>query len=283
MRYQPVSGMIGPEHDAFAELLAGYLDEELTPEDRARVVLHLSDCLACRRALAAQTVIRTRLMRETGSAATAGLTAQILARVAQQQARDQVTQNTREPSTRRRQLATTWAGWLVAAALAGLWIWTGTTGKGGSSSGMMTMGPAKQVIVDSEPGAMSSAVISQFRTVDQSDLPGSLDLDQLMNEVPFHVPALRSPHMRLIASWETELYGEPVAAIAYRCHDRLVIQYVVSEKQFFRHPQVRRAIAEQGLYVASTGTVSTIAWPDLDSGSFLVGEFSASELAAMRL
>lgn len=283
MRDQEVSGTIGPEHDAFAELLAGYLDDELTPEDRARVAAHLSDCLTCRRALAAQTVIRTRLMRETGSPATAGLAAQVLARIAQQQSQDQVTRNGNELSSRRRQRATTWAGWLVAAALAGLWIWTGTTGKRGVSSGMMTMGSDKLVIVDSEPGPISSAVIRQFRQVDQSDLPSSLDLDDLKKEVPFHVPALRSPHMRLIASWETELYGEPVAAIAYRCHDRLVVQYVVSEKQFFRHPQVRRAIAEQGVYAVSTGTVSTIAWPDLDSGSFLVGEFSATELAAMRL
>jgi hypothetical protein len=61
------------------------------------------------------------------------------------------------------------------------------------------------------------------------------------------------------------------------------VQYVISEKQFFRHPQVRSAIAQQGVYAVSFGTVSTVAWPDLDSGSFLVGQFSPSELAAMRL
>ncbi|NLE49719.1 MAG: hypothetical protein GX614_15085, partial [Sandaracinaceae bacterium] len=32
--------------------LSGYHDGELTPEDRARVEVHLTDCAACRRASA---------------------------------------------------------------------------------------------------------------------------------------------------------------------------------------------------------------------------------------
>ncbi|MEO8201754.1 MAG: hypothetical protein ABI679_14590, partial [Gemmatimonadota bacterium] len=123
----------------------------------------------------------------------------------------------------------------------------------------------------------------QFHQMNQSDLPTSADVVGLKESLPFGVPALHSPHMRLISTWTTEVGGEPAAALAYRCHDRLVIQYVISEKQFFRHPQVRRAIAQQGLYAVSNGSITTIAWPGVDSGSFLVGEFSAAELAAMRL
>ena len=77
--------------------------------------------------------------------------------------------------------------------------------------------------------------------------------------------------------------GEPAAALAYRCHDRLVVQYVIPEHVFFRPPRVREAIAASGVYAAGEGDVHTVAWPGTDNGSFLVGEFPASVLAAMRL
>jgi hypothetical protein len=89
--------------------------------------------------------------------------------------------------------------------------------------------------------------------------------------------------MRLIGSWAMEFEGERAAVLAYRCHNRLVVQYVVSERAFFRQPRLRQAIASSGLYAAGFGKVNTIAWPDIDSGSFLVGEFTPAELAAMRL
>ena len=102
-------------------------------------------------------------------------------------------------------------------------------------------------------------------------------------EVPFSIPALRSAHMRLIGTWTTQINGEPAAALAYRCHDRLVVQYVIPEHVFFRPPRVRQAIADAGVYAAGEGDVHTVAWPGTDNGSFLVGEFPASVLAAMRL
>ena len=60
------------------------------------------------------------------------------------------------------------------------------------------------------------------------------------------------------------------------------MQYVVSEKQFFRQPQVRNAIASQGVYATAAGSLTTIACPGTDNGSYLVGEFTASDLVAMR-
>jgi hypothetical protein len=62
-----------------------------------------------------------------------------------------------------------------------------------------------------------------------------------------------------------------------------VVQYVVAEPVFFRPPRVRQAIATAGLYAAGEGKVHAVAWPGTDSGSFLVGEFTPAELAAMRL
>ena len=89
--------------------------------------------------------------------------------------------------------------------------------------------------------------------------------------------------MRLIGAWTTTIDGVPAAVLAYRCHDRLVVQYVVPEHVFFRPPRVREAIATSGLYAAGEGKIHAVGWPGRDNGSFLVGEFTAAELAAMRI
>ena len=286
MTERDVAGSIGPEHQAIVERLAGYVDDELGPEDRASIEAHLGACTMCRRELQHQTIIRARLMRETSSPQSSMVAALIMDRINRHESDARAGQEPRRsPGANYRRRVLPWSGWLVAAAVAGLWLWTGGSrgsAQAGSGGMNMAMGSGKLVVTDSEPGSLSSAVLTHFELVDQSDLPHQADLSELKKAIPFHVPALRSPHMRLIAAWSTELGGEPAAAIAYRCHDRLVVQYVVSEKVFFRQPQVRRAIAQQGIYAVTEGTVSTIAWPDTDSGSFLVGEFSASELADMR-
>jgi len=279
-----IAGTIGPDHDAFSELLAGLVDGELGMEEMARMEEHLALCPACRRELESQVSVRTRLMQEGASQASPGLAGRVMEHIARQAALEERVRSSPAPASPRRQTIFAWTGWLLAAGLGGIWL--GTHGLGRSadpSSGDVPMGAANPVTVDSHPGVMSTAVLHQFHRVDQSELPRGVDLAQLKREVPFHVTTLRATHMRFIAAWTTEIQGEPAAAIAYRCHDRLVVQYVISERHFFRNPQVREAIADQGLYAVSEGAVSTIAWADLDSASFLVGEFSPSELAAMRL
>ena len=43
------------------------------------------------------------------------------------------------------------------------------------------------------------------------------------------------------------------------------------------------SIAAAGLYAAGEGKIHAVGWPGRDNGSFLVGEFTAPELAAMRM
>ncbi len=45
----------------YAAMLTGYIDEELTPEDRARLEKHLTGCEACRGELAALTGLKEEL------------------------------------------------------------------------------------------------------------------------------------------------------------------------------------------------------------------------------
>jgi hypothetical protein len=86
----------------------------------------------------------------------------------------------------------------------------------------------------------------------------------------------------VVGAWTTTIDGVPAAALAYRCHDRLVIQYVVPEHVFCRPPRVRQAHRGVGSLPRRGRKIHAVGWPGRDNGSFLVGEFTAPELAAMR-
>jgi anti-sigma factor RsiW len=274
-------------HRTTVGLIGAYLDEEVSPDVRREVESHLQQCDECRRELRIQLALKARLAAEEP----ADLPAAMLERLrSHMQALSSTGPERGAPGVRHQSGSATasrlrgivsWSGWLVAASLAALWIWGPHRSP---SQGMgMSMGPLTPVAVDSVPEPIATAALQDFRRVAASALPQGPHLAAVQAEVPFSVPALHSAHMRLIGSWTTEINGEPAAVLAYRCHDRLVVQYVVAEPVFFRPPRVRRAIASSGLYAAGDGKIHAVAWPGTDSGSFLVGEFTAAELAAMRL
>ncbi|MEO8635567.1 MAG: anti-sigma factor [Gemmatimonadales bacterium] len=267
------------EPDAFAGLLGAYLDGELPEARREAVARHLRTCQSCRRALRAQTAIRDRLAVEMAPRATSAL-------------RDRVRTGLVPPTTTgtptvvplvrsRVQPIVAWAGWGVAAALA-LVLLSRTRAAPAAAGMSMSMGTGVPLVLDSVPVSVIDSALANFQRVAASDLPGAEALSKVVGRVPFGIPALAAPHMRLIGAWTTGLEGELVAVLAYRCHDRLVVQYVVSEQQFFRVARIRDAIARAGLYAAGRDGLHAVAWPGPDSGSLLIGAFSAADLAAMR-
>ncbi len=271
-------------HRTTVGLLGAYLDEEVTPNLRQDVESHLQQCDECRRELRIQLALKARLAAEKPAdppvAVLERLRSHVQALSTASPERGAPGFHHRSGSPRLHAIAS-WGGWLVAASLAALWIWGPHRSP---SQGMgMSMGPLTPVAVDSVPEPIATAALQDFRRITASALPPGPHLAAVQAEVPFSIPALHSAHMRLIGSWTTEINGEPAAVLAYRCHDRLVVQYVVAEPVFFRPPRVRRAIASSGLYAAGDGKIHAVAWPGTDSGSFLVGEFTAAELAAMRL
>ena len=133
---------------------------------------------------------------------------------------------------------------------------------------------------------MVRAALADYRQVAHEELPLvylPADLTGLVAEFPFPLKLLDSPRVRLIGAWRTDIRGEPAAAIAYRSGDRIVVQYVVSESLFFRHANVRAAVARGGQYIVSDGSQSVVAWPQARSGSLLIGNLPPEELAALVL
>jgi anti-sigma factor RsiW len=279
--------MTGSSHEALVDLLAAYADEELAEDSRREVESHLTGCELCRRELRTQVALRTRLVAEQPSEPRPTVPPRLLAHLRAVTGIPAAGARAGPAGWfgRLRALPAplallTWGGWLVAASL----VLVISQRPRPSPQGMsMAMGNVKVPPADAVPEPLAGAAMQDFQRLNGSILPVGTELPAVQADVPFSVPYLRSAHMRLIGSWAMEFEGERAAVLAYRCHNRLVVQYVVSERAFFRQPRLRQAIASSGLYAAGFGKVNTIAWPDIDSGSFLVGEFTPAELAAMRL
>lgn len=274
-------------HERIGVLLGAYADDELAGDLRREVEAHLSACAQCVQELRVQVALKHRLHAEE----TSGEPAAALARLQHHVAAlgSDAEEERRRTGAKQRRVGwfpsrpiLAWTGWLAAASLAALWVAQpqGPTARGTPG---MSMGPLVPVVVDSVPEPIADAALRDFRRVTQAPLPQGPELAAVQAKVPFTVPALTAPHMRLIGAWTATIDGVPSAVLAYRCHDRLVVQYVVPEHVFFRPPRVRQAIAASGLYAASDGKIHAVGWPGTDNGSFLVGEFTAAELAAMRL
>jgi anti-sigma factor RsiW len=273
------------QHEQMALLLGAYADDELAADVRRGLDAHLGHCAQCVQELRVQRALKSRLSAEEVTAEPSGVVARLQDRVARlgQDGQDQHRRAGLKGPVGWSVLAhpiVAWGGWLIAASLAALWVAAprpATQGMG------MSMGPLVPVAVDSVPEPIADAALRDFRQVVRTALPQGPELAAVKSQVPFSVPALKAAHMRLIGAWTTTIDNVPAAVLAYRCHDRLVVQYVVPEHVFFSPPRVRQAIAAFGLYAAGEGKIHAVGWPGTDNGSFLVGEFTAAELAAMRM
>jgi anti-sigma factor RsiW len=278
---------IDPEsrHEHLMALLGAYVDDELPAEVRRQVDSHVAECAQCTQELRLQVALKNRLHAEevlTEPSATLTRLKEHVARLGRDASAQAFQSGLRSPG---RSLLwypiVAWGGWLIAAALAAVWV---AGPRRPASQGMgMSMGPLAPVAVDSVPEPVADAALHDFRRVSQAALPQGPELAAVQSQVPFSIPALKASHMRLIGAWTATIDNVPTAVLAYRCHDRLVVQYIVPEHVFFRPPRVRQAIAASGLYAAAEGKIHAVGWPGTDNGSFLVGEFTAAELAAMRM
>jgi anti-sigma factor RsiW len=273
------------QHEQLASLLGAYADDELATDVRRAVDAHLTQCAQCAQELRVQLALKTRLRAEEVTAEQSAVVGRLQDRIArlghdgQDERRRAGPRRPGWPKLARSIIA--WSGWLIAASLATLWL--GGPRRPAAQGMGMSMGPLVPVVVDSVPEPIADAALRDFRQVARASLPQGPELAAVESQVPFSVPALKAAHMRLIGAWTTTIDNVPAAVLAYRCHDRLVVQYVVPEHVFFRPPRVRQAIAASGLYAAGEGKIHAVGWPGTDNGSFLVGEFTAAELAAMRM
>lgn len=259
-------------HQVLATLLGAYADGELPAETSSQIDAHLLGCARCRREVDIHAAVRTRLSIESTVSASPALRERIRAQIA----RTPMPAAVAPPAPWWR---STGARIAVASALVtGIAVFALVRVQNSRAASR----PMSTVEVSAVP--LLGQVLDDYRRVFSGDLPGrARDLDAVRASVPFPVEPLQAPDLRLVAAWSTNLEGEPAAVLAYRRHDRLVFQYLISEPTFFRHSGLRIPIAGGSLVSASSGAQAMVAWAAPESGAILVGDVSPGELSALRV
>jgi anti-sigma factor RsiW len=265
------------QHELLIDLLASYVDEELPPETASQLDAHLVGCARCRREVQLQLAVRDTLAATPVAPARPALRDRILAATSTlPPAPSAAVAEPAIDAAPRRRLARRLSTWLLVSVVAlgagwGIWRTSATPTVQSSVTTLAT--PAADV-------PLLAAAAADFRRLGSADLPGpARDLDAVRAAIGVPVEPLTSASMRLIGAWTTTLAGEPVAVLAYRWDDRLVVQYIVPDQLFFRHPAIRAAAAAHHRLGAADGSVGLVAWPVAAAGSVLVGEGSPERLS----
>jgi anti-sigma factor RsiW len=262
-------------HQVLATLLGAYADGELPPETASQIDAHLLGCARCRREVELHSVMHVRLSREPIVPATAAFRDRIvdeLARARTAALADEIPAHAWWESSRVRAVAA--IATLVIAMVLGV----------ARVRAVSAPAHAKAAMIDATTVPLFVAVLEDYRRVMSSDLPGrARDLDAVRAAVPFPVQPLHDVATSLLAAWSTDLRGEPAAVLAYRWHDRLVLEYLVAEPVFFRHPGVRAPIAAGEMITARNGVQGMLSWAAPQSGAILVGDVAPDELLALRV
>jgi len=253
-------------HEVLRELLGAYADRELPPETMAQIDAHLVGCAECRSGLEVHDAVRSRLAAERPAAPSPALRARIAAAIDAVPAPVLVSAPAPRTVGHRTVVWLAVAGWVAAIALAiALVVQTPASPRRVAGTRAIAA-PVQQV-------ALLGGIVDDYARVSHGDLPGrARDLSAVRAAVSFPIEPLRGPDLRLLGAWTTDVRGEPAAVLAYRLRDHLVVQYLVAEDAFFRHPAVRAAVADRHLLTAADGARALVAWPGTSTGTVLVGD-----------
>jgi len=253
-------------HEVLRELLGAYADRELPPETMAQIEAHLVGCAECRSGLEVHDAVRSRLAAERPAAPSPALRARIAAAIDAVPAPVLVSAPAPRTVGHRTVVWLAIAGWVAAVALAiALVVQTPASPRRVAGTRAIAA-PVQQV-------ALLGGIVDDYARVSHGDLPGrARDLSAVRAAVSFPIEPLRGPDLRLLGAWTTDVRGEPAAVLAYRLRDHLVVQYLVAEDAFFRHPAVRAAVADRHLLTAADGARALVAWPGTSTGTVLVGD-----------
>lgn len=273
-------------HEVLIDLLGAYVDGELPAETASQLEAHLVGCARCRREVQLQHSLRAHLGDAPVAAASPALRARVLAALGTARATtiappgvgrpfaDPVAAPLPAPERGARAVRMAVGACAIAlVAFAGLGLWPSAERAPAAVAVQAVGAPAASV-------PLLAAAVADYRRVAASDLPGpARDLAAVRAATGLPVEPLANPAFRLIGAWTTSLEGEAVAVLAYRWDDRTIVQYIVPDQLFFRHPALRSAAAAHHAVTGAADAVGIVAWPVAAAGAVLVGEGSPERLA----
>jgi anti-sigma factor RsiW len=243
------------QHSPWLDLVAPYLDGELSAASHAEMDAHVAACTICQRELAQQRAVSQRLRQLASEAAPIESLAQRLPYASTR----------KEAHSRHRAWA--WTGWGLAAAQAIVL----------AVVFLLPTWQARHV-------PMVEEAVADYQRVVAGELPfETTNIDALSRSLSLSVDVLKSPQAQLLGACKTVLRDKPAAALAYRVDNHVVIQYVVSGPLFFAQSSVREAVSRQGHFASQDDGKSVIGWPGTNAGFLLVGELPTEKLVSLSL
>lgn len=269
-------------HELFTTLLGAYADGELPAETMAQVDAHLLGCARCRREVAMQQAIAQSLHTRFGGTAVPAMPEALHARVMALT----TTMPAPAPAAADPTTASPARRWITVVGVAALLTivavaWGVPRVRATREAEGVTTGP--QPVAVSSNATVLDRIADDFRRIATRELPGrARDLDAVRSAVHFPVQPLVREDAQLVAAWTVDLDGELVAVMAYRWHDRLLLQYRCSDAVLFRSAEVRAAFAEGRAAVGQRGAEGMVAWSAPEGGSVLVASVPWQDLMVLQ-
>lgn len=239
-------------HVRIQDWLAGYADGQLDEHHTALVEAHLAGCAACRNDVARQQVLSARLQLIPTPRFSASFDKRLddaLAEASMTGRHKPVNQRAinikRGLSFLHPLVLIGGGGWAVALVLAAVLLMPNLTPGNINQSPMV-----RDVLID-------------YQRVTRQDLPsqpGGSDAS----------PPMQWANSRVLATWVTNVGGEPAQAYAMRRGNSVIIQYHIPERVFFRSPNVRQAVARAGDFRTRDDQLEVLGIPMEESGLLVV-------------
>jgi len=245
-------------HHQIQDWLAGYADGELDEHHITLVEAHLAGCEACRHDPERQRMLSERLQEIPAPRLSPAFAKRLDDTLASVQTSDRrpVGQKPLEGLkhwlTRLSPSAVIGGGgWAVAMVLAAMLLVPSLTPED----------PNQMAVASQIP--MVNDVLADYQRVVGNDLPTPSDDADLS-------PPMQWANGRVLARWTTRVGGEPAEAYAVRLGNSLIVQYQISERVFFRNPDVRQAVARAGDFRTRDNELEVIGLPMQASGLLVV-------------
>lgn len=243
-------------HEGLQDLLAGYIDNELDEQDTLIIEAHLAGCKDCRNDLSRQQVLSQRFE----SISPARIPTALQQRIENMQLDEpaEMTLRTESDWTKPSTAINAWLSKLSLKPVFGVSGWAVAM----VFAVVMLMPISWQAPSSGIP--MINDALAEYHKMKNVSFPVS-SKDSVLK-----APALW-PEARTLASWTTDVAGEPAQVFAIRSGRNIVFQYQINETVLFRNPVVRQAIADVGNYKHSKDNTDVLALPITDSGVLVVG------------
>ena len=222
-------------HHQIQDWLAGYADGELDEHHITLVKAHLAGCEACRHDAERQRMLSERLQEIPAPRLSPAFAKRLDDTLASVQTSD------RRPVGQK--------------PLEGLKHWLTRL------SPSAVIGGGGWAVASQIP--MVNDVLADYQRVVGNDLRTPSDDADLS-------PPMQWANGRVLARWTTRVGGEPAEAYAVRLGNSLIVQYQISERVFFRNPDVRQAVARAGDFRTRDNELEVIGLPMRASGLLVV-------------